>query len=239
MQLCIDVGNSTIKYALFNKRKLSHNTVSDRFDVALLAELIALHQPEKAIVSSVRAIPKAWLKYLQTHTPTTLLTHHTPLPITLNYKTPETLGRDRIAVAVAAFTMFPQHHCLVINAGTCITYDIITEKGVYQGGAIAPGIEMRYKAMHQFTAKLPYVTKRTTVRITGKSTEESMNAGVLGHLCFEVDGAIQFYSSHFKMLKVLITGGNGSFLAKRLKNSIFAAPNLVLIGLNEILLYNA
>ena len=238
MQLCIDAGNTKIKYAVFNKRKMVFKTISDGFDEAILSEIIGKYKPESAIVSSVRVIPKLWLKSLQL-IKTTVLTHQTPLPIQLDYKTPDSLGRDRIAVAVAAFTKYPEQNSLIINAGTCITFDIVTEKGVYKGGAIAPGIEMRYKAMHKFTAKLPYVTNRTSVRITGKSTEESLNAGVLNHVCFEIAGAISFYSSHFKNLKVLVTGGDSSFLAKRLKNSIFAAPDLVLTGLNEILLYNA
>lgn len=239
MQLCIDAGNTTIKYALFNKRRLAFKTVSDTFDQKQLSELLFKYKPEQAIVSSVRVIPKRWLSLLQKNTRTTQITKKTLLPITLDYKTPETLGRDRIAVAVAAAMLYPKQNCLIINAGTCITFDIISEEGIYKGGAIAPGIEMRYQAMHKFTAKLPYVTNRTPVRITGKSTEESLNSGVLNNVCFEIAGAIEFYSSHFSKLNVLLTGGNSSFLAKRLKNSIFAAPNLVLIGLNEILIYNA
>ncbi|MCX6189000.1 MAG: type III pantothenate kinase [Bacteroidetes bacterium] len=239
MQLCIDIGNTAIKYALFSKRKLTHKSVSDTFDEAVLLKLVLAYQPDTAMVSSVRPIPKSWLRVLEKATKTTVLTHKTSLPIRLDYRTPETLGRDRIAVAVAGFSKYPQQNTLIINAGTCITFDIINDKGVYKGGAISPGIEMRYKAMNKLTAKLPYVTNRTPVRITGKSTEESMNAGVLNHLCYEIEGAIQFYSSHFNQLNVILTGGDSSFLAKRLKNSIFAAPNLVLTGLNEILIYNA
>jgi type III pantothenate kinase len=239
MQLCIDARNTVIKYAFFQKQKLIHKSVSEKFDEAILKLLIMKYQPEKAIVSSVRNLPVKWLSTLKKQVKTTVLSHLTPLPIRLDYKTPETLGRDRIAVAVAASFLYPQQNCLIINAGTCITFDIVNEKGIYKGGAIAPGIDMRYRAMHQFTAKLPLVTKRAPVRITGKSTEESMNAGVLNHIGFEIEGAIAFYSSHFKNLKVLLTGGNGAFLAKRLKSSIFAAPDLVLHGLNEILLYNA
>ncbi len=239
MQLCIDAGNTLIKYALFKQRKLVHKSVSNDFDLPLIQSLIAKYKPTAAIVSSVRPINKAWLKTLKQALPVLLLTHKTPLPIQLDYKTPETLGRDRIAVAVAGFSKYPKQNTLIINAGTCITFDIINEKCVYKGGAIAPGIEMRYQAMNHFTAKLPYVTKRAPVRITGKSTNESLNAGVLNHVCFEIAGAIQFYSTHYKKLHVLLTGGDSSFLAKRLKNSIFAAPDLVLTGLNEILLHNA
>ncbi len=239
MQLCIDAGNTKIKYALFKNRKLVAKLVSDGFELKLLKTLLLTYKPKQAIISSVREIPEACLALIENKLPTIILSHTTPIPLRLDYKTPETLGGDRIAVAVAAFIKFPHQNSLVINAGTCITFDIITAKGVYRGGAIAPGVEMRYKAMHEFTAKLPYVTNRKPVRITGKSTEESMNAGVLNNICFEIAGAINYYSSHFKNLNILLTGGDRSFLAKRLKNSIFAAPNLVLTGLNEILLHNA
>jgi type III pantothenate kinase len=239
MQLCIDAGNTRIKYALFNKRKLLTKIVSDDFEEKILAKIYSEYKPEQAIIASSREIPSRWISALGKKTKTIILSDKTPLPIKLDYNTPETLGRDRIAVSVAAFINYPKQNSLIINAGTCITFDIITNKGVYKGGAIAPGIDMRYKAMHEFTAKLPYVTKRKPVRITGKSTEESLNAGVLNNIVFEIEGAINFYSSHFKKLNVLLTGGDSSFLAKRLKNGIFAAPNLVLTGLNEILLYNA
>ena len=239
MQLCIDAGNSKIKYALFDKRKLINKIVSDDFELEILTSIFSEFKPGSAIISSVRKIPAKWLSKLKKNTKTIILSDRIVIPVSLDYKTPETLGTDRIAVAVAAFSLFPDQHNLIINAGTCITFDLVTKKGVYKGGAIAPGIEMRYKAMHEFTSKLPYVTNRKPVRITGKSTEESLNSGVLNNVCFEIEGAIDFYSSHYKKLNVLLTGGDSSFLAKRLKNSIFAAPDLVLTGLNEILIYNA
>jgi type III pantothenate kinase len=239
MQLCIDAGNTNIKYALFRDRRLVHKEEATSFDRGLTAGLIWKYKPQKAIISSVRTLPPAWFNDLKKQVDTQILNDKTALPVKLDYKTPGTLGPDRIAVTVAAKRRYPGENTLIINAGTCITYDIVTGDGTYKGGAIAPGIEMRYKAMHEFTAKLPYVTNRKPVRITGKSTEESLNAGVLNHVCFEIDGAIDFYRSHYKKLNVLLTGGSGSFLAKRLKNSIFAAPDLVLTGLNEILLYNA
>ncbi len=239
MQLCIDAGNTHIKYAIFKKRRMVHKTISDTFDLTILRGLLDTYLPKRAIISSVRPLPKQWTKHLQKVVPTTILSYKTPLLLKLDYKTPETLGSDRIAAAVGAWHHFKSQNMLIVNAGTCVTFDIVTEKGVYKGGAIAPGIEIRYKALHHFTAKLPFVTQRAPVRITGKSTAESINAGVLNHLCFEVEGAILFYAKHFKNLKVALTGGSSSFLAKRLKSSIFAAPDLVLNGLNEILLYNA
>lgn len=238
MQLCIDAGNTQVKYGVFNNRRLIYKETSEQLDVPVLEKIIRQFYPERAILSSVRKREPAFLKAVKNACALTELSHTTALPITLDYKTPETLGRDRIASAVAAWVKYRKQNSLVINAGTCITFDIVTAEGVYKGGAISPGIEMRYRAMHEFTARLPYVTDRKPVRITGKSTNESLNAGVLNHVGYELEGAIRFYASHYEGLRVIITGGNGLFLAKRLKNGIFAAPDLVLTGLNEILIYN-
>ena len=239
MHLCIDAGNTQVKYGVFKNRRLIYKETSEQLDVQLAGRIIRQFYPEKAMLSSVRKPQPAFVKLLKNACSLTELSHTTPLPIVLDYETPETLGRDRIACAVAAWVKYRKQNSLVINAGTCITFDIVTHEGVYKGGAISPGIEMRYKAMHEFTARLPYVTDRKPVRITGKSTTASLNAGVLNHVCYEVEGAIRFYTSHFEGLRVIITGGNGPFLAKRLKNGIFAASDLVLTGLNEILIYNA
>jgi len=239
MQLCIDAGNTNIKLALFKDRRLIRKFSTKNFDEVLLEELIVRYGPTRAIISSVRKIPLKWHSVLKKKVNSLILSTGTVLPIKLNYKTPGTLGTDRIASAVGAFAKFPDRNCLIINAGTCITFDLIAGSGKYMGGAISPGIEMRYQAMHKYTGMLPYVTNRRFVRNTGRSTEDSINSGVLNHICFEIDGAIEFYNSLYRSLQVIITGGDGPFLAKHLKNSIFAAPDLVLNGLNEILIYNA
>jgi type III pantothenate kinase len=239
MQLCIDAGNTNIKIAVFNKRKIVFKVSKENVSEEDLFSLFEKYNPASAILSSVRKFPSGALQLIKKHSKTIILSHTTKIPVKLKYQTPETLGPDRIASAVAAWTLLPGKNSLVINAGTCVTFDIVDKDGSYQGGAITPGIEMRYKALHQFTAKLPYVTKRETVRIIGKTTTGSINAGVLNHMIYEINGAISFYNQHYKNLAVLLTGGDASFLAKRLKNDIFAAPDLVLTGLNEILLYNA
>lgn len=166
------------------------------------------------------------------------LSHKTALPITNAYKTPETLGRDRLSVAVAAADLFPKKNCLIIDAGTCITYDFIDKKGVYHGGSIAPGIEMRLKAMNAFTANLPLIQRKKLSQTIGKDTETSIRTGAQHGATMEIEGNIEHYTALFGRLQVLLTGGDAKYFAKNLKTQIFVNQNLVLLGLNKILNYN-
>jgi len=168
------------------------------------------------------------------------LTTGTPLPIRLKYTTPETLGKDRVAAAVGAFHLFPKENCLVVDAGTCLTLDVVSAEGEFLGGNISPGIEMRLKAMHHFTAKLPLVEKVETLGDwLGDSTKNAMlNGAELGAL-LEVEGFIGWCQVKFPSLRVVLTGGDADFFVKHTKTKIFAHQNLVLIGLNQILQHNA
>ena len=154
------------------------------------------------------------------------------------YKTPKTLGVDRIALASAAIQKYPKKNVLVIDAGTCITFDFISKDKEYLGGAISPGIQMRYKALHNFTAKLPLLDSGELTSFIGFDTESSIHSGVLNGVCNELDGVINQYSKKFRDLTVVLTGGDTNFLAKQLKSVIFAHPNFVLEGLHTILNYN-
>jgi len=163
----------------------------------------------------------------------------TLLPITLNYKTLETLGKDRIALAVAAAQLYPHKNVLIIDAGTCITYDFIDKHKEYQGGSISPGIQMRFKALNTFTDKLPLINPTDNVELLGKSTSESISSGVMNGVYSEIDGIIDKYKINFPDIEVILTGGDIIYFDKKLKNNIFANSNLVLKGLNMILDYNA
>ena len=166
------------------------------------------------------------------------LNHESELPFENGYATPTTLGVDRIALAAASVYKFSDKNVLVIDAGTCITYDFIDKKRVYYGGAIAPGIEMRYKSLYTFTDKLPLLDVTYPKQLIGDSTEESMHSGIVNGVLMEIEGAIERYKEKNEELTVVLTGGDTNFLAKRLKNSIFANPNFLLEGLNNILNYN-
>ena len=166
------------------------------------------------------------------------LDENTPLPIENCYKTKDTLGKDRIAAIVGAHDLYPKTNLLVIDAGTAITYDVINDKGQYLGGNISPGIKMRFKALHQFTGKLPKVQQQDFNKLYGTTTEEAIRAGVQHGVVFEVDKAIDTFKDFYGNLKVIITGGDADFFDKKLKNSFFVHFNLTALGLNRILEYN-
>lgn len=162
----------------------------------------------------------------------------TPIPISNQYETPETLGKDRLAAVVGAYALFPGQHCLIVDAGTCITYDWLTKAGAYLGGNIAPGLSMRLQAMHRFTARLPEVGSREEADLIGRSTETAMRNGAQEGIRHEIEGYRQWSVAHLGAIRVLLTGGDAVFLANKLKSEIFVNQHLVLLGLNKILEYN-
>lgn len=230
LKLIIDQGNTQTKLALFQQKKMLNKTLYNQDNQLREFE----GQAEAVILSSVGDASTV-LKVLKKNP--LLLNRITPLPIANLYECPETLGNDRIAAVVGAATQFPKSNVLVIDAGTCITLDLLTIEG-YQGGSIAPGVQMRLQALHQQTERLPLVELNGEVDIIGKNTIQSIQSGVINGVLAEVDGMIDRYQSQFSDLKVLLTGGDFQLFDKGLKNSIFADPDLVLKGLNEILDYN-
>jgi type III pantothenate kinase len=237
-RLIIDVGNTFVKVAVFQYNELIDLKTVPSIDTTLLDKLKKDHDIRAAIISAVTDVRETVTEYLRTNFQLIELDHHTPVPITNLYRTPETLGKDRLAVVVAAAARFPGEDCLVVDAGTCITFDFIDKQKNYHGGSISPGMLLRFKSLNTFTGRLPLVTHRNFEVLTGKTTEESILAGVLNGIAAEVDGMIGMYRDQFPGLKVIITGGDMNFLAKKLKSNIFAVPNLLLFGLNEILEFN-
>ena len=167
-----------------------------------------------------------------------VLDHETSLPITSQYATPHTLGVDRIASVAGANFLYPGKNCLVIDLGTCITYDLIDQSGVHHGGGISPGLEMRLKAMHKFTSKLPLISMKGKPDLIGKTTKECMQSGALNGTIAELEGIIWRYRQLFKDLVIIFCGGGAIFFESKIKDDIFALPNLVLTGLNHILRFN-
>lgn len=232
MNLAIDIGNSRIKIAVFDGSKLSNKETFKEVDA--LKNFLNDKTYDNSIVSSVGAEPPMLpVKGKQVRLTSTL-----SLPIVISYDTPQTLGVDRIAAACGAFQLFPGSDCLVIDMGTCITYDFLSAKGVYEGGAIAPGVRMRFKAMNHFTARLPLAEPVADAPLTGKSTVTSMQSGVINGILEEIKGFISRYQSRCPGLKTVVCGGDLVFFENSIKPSIFAAPDLVLIGLNRILLHH-
>jgi type III pantothenate kinase len=241
MNLVIDVGNTNIKLAVFQGDKIISNKIgkleSLENDVAVLVkEFKAL---KKAIISSVGKLKKNDIQIISKQIKVYTLTKNSKLPFKSKYKTPETLGVDRIALVSASSKFYPNQNVLIIDAGTCITYDCITSDNIYLGGAISPGIMLRYQSLNNLTANLPLLGKKSPKNIIGDSSKESIHSGVINGILMEIDGAIQEYDKKYKDLTVILTGGDANFLSKRLKSSIFANSNFLLEGLNFILELNS
>ena len=240
MNLVIDIGNSFSKIAVFNNEELisvsSVSEVSNQNIDGLKQKYTSLN---RAIVSSVKNFTSETELYLKQNFDTFLmLDHNTPVPIENCYQTKKTLGNDRLAAVIGAFSLDPDTNKLIIDAGTALTFDFINEKNQYLGGKISPGLEMRFKALHQFTARLPQLGKGKFDKLFGSTTAESILAGVQQGIIYETDKTIDMFKEFYTNLKVFITGGDANFFDKKLKNSFFVNFNLTIIGLNSILIYN-
>lgn len=236
MNLAIDSGNTYSKIGWFDENRLVRYVTGLRFDEMVAA--VSKEPGEKIIFSSVSYSPDDFRSALQLNVPVLRLSNSTPMPIGVSYETPQTLGVDRLAAAAGANSLFPGSDLIVIDAGTCITYDLIDAEGVFQGGAIAPGLKMRLKAMHHFTKRLPLIEEPQEAGLIGKSTVKAMQSGAVNGMAREIEGMIGAYREQYEDARVLMCGGDVSFFESRLKLPIFAVPELVLIGLNRILQYN-
>ncbi|WP_204343922.1 type III pantothenate kinase [Psychroserpens algicola] len=242
MNLIIDVGNTFVKFAVYNQNKLKEKVVGKLDDFEnMLSDIFNsdLNYIDKAIVSSVGKLKSTSINALKKRVPVIELSHNIKLPFKNLYATPTTLGVDRIALVSASVEQFPDHNVLVIDAGTCITYDFINTKNEYLGGAISPGIRLRYRTLNNLTANLPLLDTEMPQDILGDSTQNSIHSGVVFGVLKEIDGVIDEYVKKYSDLTVILTGGDTKFLSNQLKNSIFANSNFLLEGLNFILEYNS
>ncbi|NVK53337.1 MAG: type III pantothenate kinase [Flavobacteriaceae bacterium] len=239
MNLIIDVGNTRVKIAVFEKDTLLKLDVIEENELLKKVDfLVSEYQIKSGIIASVRKLPAHLERELLKKTAFLVLNHTTKVPFINQYKTPKTLGVDRIALVANAAKKYTMQHVLIIDAGTCITFDFVNSKGMYLGGAISPGITMRYNAVKAFTSKLPLLEKKSAVKLTGTTTEESIHSGIINGILNEIEGVISQYKKEYPLLTIVLTGGDTYFLAKQLKSGIFAHPNFVLEGLNTILIHN-
>jgi type III pantothenate kinase len=242
MNVAIDLGNTFAKIAWFEGETLLEARYKIPFE-DLEATLLS-RMPQQGILSSTSHETQPYADFLKNLGIRVMqLSPNLPLPIVKNYDTPQTLGADRLAAAVGAKVLFPSDHCLVIDMGTCITYDWISADAIFGGGIISPGLRMRFQAMHTFTKRLPLIDVTVNEhsgwpKLVGKSTRTAMESGVFNGLLAEIDGFISRYQYEHGECQVLLCGGDAALFENSLKNRIFAAPNLVLVGLNQILQYN-
>jgi type III pantothenate kinase len=231
MNLAIDVGNTRVKMAVFvDDKMIEYFVFQSSKIVSEIKTIKSKFDVNNAIISNVAAISETKFEKIQKIIPLLTVSSSIAIPFYNNYKTPNTLGADRIGLVCAAVKNFPQQNVLVIDAGTCITYDF--------GGAISPGIEMRFKALHFFTGKLPLMEKSILDNFIGQNTHESINSGVVNGVIQEIEGVIEQYKQQFNDFTIVLTGGDTNFLSKQLKSSIFANQNFLLEGLNELLIFN-
>ncbi|APG61051.1 type III pantothenate kinase [Christiangramia salexigens] len=240
MNLVIDVGNTFVKIAVFQNNSIRETWKFEKKDFLKKFQKIQSQYPkiQNSIISSVSSGDDFLIKEVKKHYPLLELDQSTKLPFQNNYGTPSSLGKDRIALAAAAVKEHPGKNVLVIDAGTCITYDLKTSEDIYLGGSISPGLGMRFKSLHKFTANLPLVIPKPEAELIGNSTETSILSGIINGIKMELKGIIEAYGSDYQELKVIFTGGDSQFLSIPLKNSIFANPNFLLEGLNFILEFN-
>jgi len=240
MNLIVDVGNTLFKLAVFEADRILHKKVCNKFDFLAVLDQVSENFPalSKCIVSSVGNFTESQLSKLEALSPVTILTHETSVPFTNLYRTPQSLGVDRIALVSSAAIQYQSQNVLIIDAGSCITYDFINDANEYLGGAISPGLAMRYKALNDFTAKLPLLEADYPKDLIGDTTITSMHSGVVLGISNEIDGFISSYKSNYTDLTIILTGGDAHFLRDSLKSHIFANSNFLLEGLNYILEHN-
>ena len=239
MILAIDVGNTRIKAAVFEGATVLEYFVFSKNELEKKIKNILKKHKELThlVVSSVSDLEKQAFSAFENLVKVHFVSHDDSFPFVNGYKTPQTLGIDRMVNAAGATLQFPNQNRLVIDAGTCVTYDFIDESNNYLGGAISPGLQLRYAALHNFTAKLPLLELQSPEHFVGKSTSESIHSGVVNGLVYEIDGFIDEYKTLYPKFIIILTGGDAVFLAKRLKNTIFANSNFLLESLNQLFQY--
>lgn len=239
MILTVDVGNTRIKAAVFEGNTTLENFVFDKSELEKKIEKILEKFPDCSdlVIASVGNVEKQSFLAFENRLKVHFFTHEDVFPFHNKYATPKTLGIDRMILAGGATLQFPKQNRLVIDAGTCITYDFIDENDNYLGGAISPGLRLRYESLHNFTARLPLLTLEEPDNYVGNSTPQAIHSGVVNGFVYEIDGFIDEYCGEFSNFIIILTGGDADFLAKRLKNTIFANSNFLLESLNQTYQY--
>ena len=231
---CLDFGNTRQKLAVFNDGRLAQVIVLNQPHADEIEVLIHKYKPTTSILSSVIDHKAEVESVLKQHTAFHKLTNTSKLPFTIPVGKPETVGADRLAIAAAAVHYFPHQNNLAIALGSCITYNFINKFHELVGGSISPGMEMRFSAMHQFTAKLPLVKGDWNVPLIGYDTKSNLQSGVVLGMAKEIDGIIDEYKKRFGNFNVLLTGGDTAIFDPHIKNKIFADPELIFKGLYVI-----
>ncbi len=237
MNLTIDLGNSYCKTIIFQDNDIVYRDVCKSLSTRYLQQLFKSFEIEFALLSSVVSLKPSLKNQLKIFK-VKQFSHSVKIPIKNFYTTPKTLGKDRLANAIAGSFLFPGDNVLIIDSGTCIKYDFVNSKKQYLGGSISPGLRMRFIALNKLTDALPLVEIDTKGKLIGNSTVKAIQSGVFNGMTEEIKGIVSRYKTEYDQLKVILTGGDAHRFAGQLNLSIFAASDLVNIGLNEIIKYN-
>ena len=238
MNVVLDIGNSLLKAGLFKNNKLvkKYNFEVDYYNN--IKNLLETNDVLFSIVSNVSNPNKRLINLLNSKTKLIKFNTDLNVPFINKYKTKKTLGDDRVALITSALIQYPNENVLIIDLGSCITYDLIKSNKEYVGGAISPGLKMRYKSLNTFTSNLPLLEPKDANYLIGKNTEESIHSGVINGIIGELNHSISQYKSDNKEIKIILTGGDSKFLFNKIKNSIFATSNFLLLGLNFLIELN-
>lgn len=242
MIFVLDIGNTRTKTAFFEGEKHLKAALTDHWTLYDLQTWLASQKVDGIIWTASGPVPEgveAWLQgQASLGTKVLYFDHLTRVPVRNAYRSPETLGKDRLAAVVGAQALFPEQNCLVIDTGTCTTYNLLSAEAFFLGGNITPGIDMRLRAMHHFTSRLPLVPRHSPGEVMGTDTVSSLHSGALEGAVFEMEGFIRYYSGVFEALQLILTGGDAALFYSRLsRRDIHVAPDLVLWGLKEIYYY--
>ena len=237
--LCLDFGNTRLKAAVFEDDELKEVIVLRSDATAHLGEIVQQYGPQRSILSSVINHDPVMEELLDSNTLFHRLSNTSKLPFTIPVGKPETMGADRLAIAASAVFLFPGKNNVAVGLGTCITFNFINQQGEFLGGSISPGMEMRFQAMHQFTAKLPLVKGHWNIPLIGYDTATNLQSGVVLGMAKEIDGILDLYQERFGNFNALLTGGDIQLFRPYLKNKIFADPHLIFKGLYAISQYNS
>jgi len=236
--LCFDFGNTLLKCAVFDESSIREIIILDNDNDETMEALVKKYQPQKTILSSVIEHNPDLEKILSASSRFHKLSHLTKLPFSTPVGKPETIGADRLALSAAAVYFYPKKNNLVIGLGSCITYNFINKHDQFLGGSISPGMEMRFRSLHTFTAKLPLIKPDWNFPLIGYDTKTNILSGVVLGMAMEMDGIIELYAEKFSNFNVLLTGGDAPYFARHIKSKIFADPQLIFKGLYAISEYN-
>lgn len=237
--LAIDIGNTQLKIGVFQEEKLIFKEEQEiSSSLSVLEEVLKTYTFQNILVAASGNSEKVVTLLHNKGLSFKILDHTTGIPFKNGYETPKTLGVDRVALVAAAVKQYPGCNALVIDAGSCVTYDFKNNKEEYLGGSISPGLAMRFKALHHFTAKLPLLAASNIPNFIGKNTEDAIKSGVILGISTEINAIIDWYKESYPELMVILTGGDAHFLSKTLKNGIFAHSNFLLEGLDYIMVFN-